>query len=94
MTRITRILGSAPSLPAAGGSPALVKRSSPSRTFSEPRPDCYNNRIARGGDDHELTNYQNITYSYINDRHLASVTGNGNIYQLNYDALARCVVAC
>ena len=41
------------------------------------------------GNYHELTNYQNISYAYINNRHLSSVTGNGKTYQLNYDAQDR-----
>jgi RHS repeat-associated protein len=44
------------------------------------------------GSEHELSSYRNLTYKYINDTHLSSINGNGNDYQLNYDALGRCVV--
>jgi RHS repeat-associated protein len=48
------------------------------------------------GSEHELLNYQNVNYTYINDTHLSSVSGmdiNGgqSTYQLSYDALGRCV---
>jgi RHS repeat-associated protein len=41
------------------------------------------------GFEHEITNYQNISYSYINDERLSSV--NNGAYTLAYDALGRCV---
>jgi RHS repeat-associated protein len=44
------------------------------------------------GNHHELTNYQNTAYSYINDTHLCAITGDSHTYQLSYDALGRCVV--
>jgi RHS repeat-associated protein len=43
------------------------------------------------GSEHELSSFQNISYTYVNDTHLASVSGNGHNYQLLYDALGRCV---
>jgi hypothetical protein len=48
------------------------------------------------GSEHELLNYQNISYTYINDTHLSSVSGmdvygGQSTYQLSYDALGRCV---
>jgi RHS repeat-associated protein len=47
--------------------------------------------VTNGGH-HELANYQDTAYSYINDTHLCAVTGDGHTYQLSYDALGRCVV--
>jgi RHS repeat-associated protein len=49
------------------------------------------------GSEHELHNYQNVNYTYINDTHLSSVSGmdiygGQSIYQLSYDALGRCAV--
>jgi RHS repeat-associated protein len=50
------------------------------------------------GYNHEIVNYQNLTYSYINDTHLSKVTGSPDLlgyqstYELSYDALGRCVV--
>jgi len=43
------------------------------------------------GSEHKIVSYQGIAYGYVNDERLASVTGNGNSYQLRYDALGRCV---
>jgi RHS repeat-associated protein len=43
------------------------------------------------GSEHEIASYQNISYGYINDERLSSLNGNGNSYQLAYDALGRCV---
>jgi RHS repeat-associated protein len=44
------------------------------------------------GSHHELSTYQDIAYSYINDTHLCAITGGNHTYQLSYDALGRCVV--
>jgi RHS repeat-associated protein len=44
------------------------------------------------GNWHELGSYQNISYTYVNDTRLASVSGNGYNYTVFYDALGRCVV--
>jgi RHS repeat-associated protein len=44
------------------------------------------------GNWHELANYQNIAYTYVNDTRLASVSGIGHNYTVFYDALGRCVV--
>ena len=43
------------------------------------------------GSEHEIALYQNISYGYINDEQLSSLNGNGNSYQLAYDAMGRCV---
>lgn len=43
------------------------------------------------GTEHEIASYQGIAYTYVNDERLASINGNGNSYQLVYDALGRCV---
>jgi RHS repeat-associated protein len=43
------------------------------------------------GNEHEIAGYQGLSYTYIGDRHLASITGNGSSYALAYDALGRCV---
>jgi RHS repeat-associated protein len=44
------------------------------------------------GNWHELGSYQNISYTYVNDTRLASVSGIGHTYRVFYDALGRCVV--
>ena len=50
------------------------------------------------GTEHELANYRDVDYAYINDTHLSSISGRAPtyptapVYQLNYDALGRCVV--
>lgn len=43
------------------------------------------------GAEHEIAGYGGLSYTYIGDRQLASVTGGGNSYYLSYDALGRCV---
>ena len=43
------------------------------------------------GNEHEISNYKGVTYSYINDEHLKQVTSGSNTYNLYYDALGRCV---
>jgi RHS repeat-associated protein len=43
------------------------------------------------GSEHEMASYQGISYTYINDERLKSVTSGSNNYQLTYDALGRCV---
>jgi RHS repeat-associated protein len=43
------------------------------------------------GREHEIASYQNVSYGYINDERLSSLNGNGNSYQLAYDAMGRCV---
>jgi RHS repeat-associated protein len=43
------------------------------------------------GNQHEVSNYKGITYSYINDEHLKQVSDGTNTYYLYYDALGRCV---
>jgi RHS repeat-associated protein len=50
------------------------------------------NDAVTNGNHHELANYQNTAYSYINDTHLCAITGGGYTYQLSYDGLGRCVV--
>jgi len=65
-----------------------------SKTYS---PNVLNQYTAVGGtavgngNEHELTSYQAISYTYINDERLKTVTGGNNNYQLAYDALGRCV---
>jgi RHS repeat-associated protein len=49
------------------------------------------------GSEHEMANYQNVSYAYINDTHLSSVSGTDvfashSTYQMSYDALGRCAV--
>jgi RHS repeat-associated protein len=43
------------------------------------------------GAEHEIQSYDSVSYYYINDEHLKTVTGGGNTYNLFYDALGRCV---
>jgi len=43
------------------------------------------------GSEHEVAGYEGLSYSYIGDQRLASVSGNGSTYDLAYDALGRCV---
>jgi RHS repeat-associated protein len=43
------------------------------------------------GPEHEISAYQNVSYTYINDEHLTSVADGTNSYDLKYDALGRCV---
>ena len=43
------------------------------------------------GTAHEISGYSSLTYTYLNDERLVSVTGNGNTYALAYDALGRTV---
>ena len=44
------------------------------------------------GTEHQISDYQGVHYTYINDEHLISVNaGFGFSYQLAYDALGRCV---
>jgi YD repeat-containing protein len=40
---------------------------------------------------HELGSYKGVSYTYINDERLSSVSSTGNSYSLAYDALGRCV---
>ncbi|HJT80285.1 MAG TPA: RHS repeat-associated core domain-containing protein, partial [Chthoniobacterales bacterium] len=49
------------------------------------------------GPQHEIAAYQNANYAYINDAHLTRISGLGvsgqtATYEMNYDALGRCVV--
>ena len=50
------------------------------------------------GTEHELANYRDVDYAYINDTHLSSISGRAPtyptapVYQLSYDALGRCVI--
>jgi RHS repeat-associated protein len=43
------------------------------------------------GSEHEITSYQNISYTYINDERLSKIATSGLNYWLYYDALGRCV---
>jgi RHS repeat-associated protein len=43
------------------------------------------------GPEHEIQTYYSVTYSYINDEHLKTVSSGSNTYNLYYDALGRCV---
>jgi RHS repeat-associated protein len=43
------------------------------------------------GSEHEVGGYNNVSYNYINDEHLKTVTSTGNTYNLYYDAVGRCV---
>lgn len=43
------------------------------------------------GSEHAVAAYAGLSYSYIADTYLASVSGNGNNYQLYYDGVGRCV---
>jgi YD repeat-containing protein len=43
------------------------------------------------GSEHEVASYQGVSYTYINDERLKTVTSGSNSYQLAYDALGRCV---
>lgn len=41
--------------------------------------------------DHQVAIYQGLSYTYLGNGQLASVTGGGHNYQLSYDAFGRCV---
>ncbi len=43
------------------------------------------------GPEHEISAYQNVSYTYINDEHLTTASDGTNTYDLKYDALGRCV---
>src|SRR6266496_5852782 len=43
------------------------------------------------GPEHEIQSYNSISYHYINDEHLKTVTSGSNRYDLFYDTLGRCV---
>jgi RHS repeat-associated protein len=43
------------------------------------------------GPEHEISYYQNVSYTYINDEHLTRASDGTNTYDLTYDALGRCV---
>jgi YD repeat-containing protein len=43
------------------------------------------------GPEHEIQTYNGVTYSYINDDHLKSVTSGSTTYSMVYDALGRCI---
>jgi RHS repeat-associated protein len=43
------------------------------------------------GPEHEISDYQGLHYTYINDEHLNQVSDGTNNYDLYYDALGRCV---
>jgi RHS repeat-associated protein len=43
------------------------------------------------GNEHEVAGYEGLSYTFIGDRQLASIIGNGSSYALVYDALGRCV---
>jgi RHS repeat-associated protein len=43
------------------------------------------------GPEHEISAYQNVSYTYINDEHLTRASDGTNTYDLTYDALGRCV---
>jgi len=40
---------------------------------------------------HQISLYRTVNYSYINDERLSTATSGINVYQLHYDALGRCV---
>ena len=51
-----------------------------------------NGTAVTNGSEHEISEYQGLHYTYINDERLTSVNGGFGIsYQLAYDALGRCV---
>ena len=43
------------------------------------------------GSEHEISDYQGVHYTYINDEHLTSVMSGSTTYSMVYDALGRCV---
>jgi RHS repeat-associated protein len=43
------------------------------------------------GNEHEVTSYKNVSYTYLKDEHLIRATSGANTYDLAYDALGRCV---
>jgi RHS repeat-associated protein len=43
------------------------------------------------GSEHEISAYNNVTYTYVNDEHLQQVSDSINTYGMAYDALGRCV---
>jgi RHS repeat-associated protein len=79
----------------AGNRATMTDSAGPSCTYGTTSLNQYwttGNDPVTNGNEHELASYQNITYTYINDTHLSSISGNGKSYQLNYDALGRCAV--
>jgi RHS repeat-associated protein len=54
--------------------------------YSQVGPDSVTN-----GNEHEISAYQNVTYTYVNDERLQYVSDGSNSYTLAYDALGRCV---
>jgi RHS repeat-associated protein len=49
------------------------------------------NYAVTNGNEHHIIAYQSVAYTYINDERLTSAASGGNIYDLKYDALGRCV---
>jgi RHS repeat-associated protein len=49
------------------------------------------NYAVTNGNEHHITAYQSVAYTYINDERLTRAASGGNIYDLKYDALGRCV---
>jgi RHS repeat-associated protein len=84
----------------AGNRSSLTDSTGPSYTYGTTNLNQYwtdgANAISNGNE-HELSSYQNISYSYINDTHLSAISGtdlfgNQSTYQMYYDALGRCAV--
>jgi uncharacterized protein (TIGR02594 family) len=47
--------------------------------------------VITNGNEHEISDYETLHYTYIKDEHLQSVSNGNNSYELAYDALGRCV---
>ena len=47
--------------------------------------------MVSNNDDHQISVFNNVTHTYINDERLSSATTTGTVYSMAYDALGRCV---
>ena len=77
-----------------GNRTSVVDTGNPTITYSPNTIDQYTsvsgNSISNGSE-HEISAFNGVTYSYINDEHLKSVTTGSTTYSMLYDALGRCV---
>jgi RHS repeat-associated protein len=78
----------------AGNRASITDSSGPACTYTTSVLNMYSQvglDTVGPGTEHELSSFQNISYTYVNDTRLASISGNGHNYQVLYDALGRCV---
>jgi YD repeat-containing protein len=99
--------GTGPSTPAAGmpqrsvtynldkaGNRSSVEDTGTTKSYSPNNLNQYTavaGTTVSNGSEHELSSYQSISYTYINDERLQTVSSASNTYRLDYDALGRCV---